>query len=655
MNQQQLSRTSLIWQLLAIVFAVLPHLSHLPLWVPGMILTCLGWRFMVFLGRWSFPNRYLRVALVLVAAVGILSSYKMGGGISSTVALLVVAFGLKTLEMYHQRDALIVIYVAYLVSATAFLFSQSIAMALYVFFALSVCTTALLTVNYQNPTPLLQPFKQTLYYIAPAVPLMVVLFLVIPRIGPLWEMGLDRSSAKTGLSEEMSPGDITQLTRSAEVAFRVQFEGTPPAQQQLYWRALVMNDFDGRRWYNSHRNQQSPAEVLPMVSGPGERLHYELILEATDNVYIPVLEHIADIPSGLTRTTEMTVLARNSQLQRTQYALSAWVNNHYPEPRDILSFKRQLLLPEGNPRARQQAREWWQEAQDQQAYINKILQHYNSAFVYTLTPRSLGKESVDQFLFDTQQGFCEHFSSATAFLLRAVGIPARIVTGYQGGEWNPYENYLLVRQYDAHAWVEYWTEDKGWTRLDPTASVAPQRVEQPSDQVFGEQKQFLVDNPFFSAAILSKGLLSELRLRLEALNYGWHHWVLGYHLQQQSVLQQLLGQVTPLRVALFLLVPFVLVIAASFILIRKRGAVRLDPCDEAIQRLSKQLGKYQLQRLPGETVQQFCGRIGNERVELSKLLTQIAYLYEKIRYAECDSKEHRRLFYSLIQQCLRTL
>lgn len=653
MKYDQLARTSLQWQMLAIVLPLLPHVSHLPIWVPALLLICIGWRFMVFLGRWSFPKWYVKSALVILSALGVVVSYKMGSGISSTVALLVTGFGLKSLEMYKKRDALVVIYVAYLVSATAFLFDQSILMAIYVFAVLLVCTTALLSVNLTKEASFMVPFKRTVLLVLPTIPLMVVLFVLVPRIGPLWQMGLDNSAAKTGLSEQMSPGDITKLTRSAETAFRVTFEGEVPAQKDLYWRAIVMNDFDGRTWYN-----EKQSGILQGIStnstANNAQVSYEVIMEASERKYIPVLEQIASLPAGFKLREDLTLTAPATLRQRSQYQLKSNLTDRYQDGENLFSFSRQLILPTGNNRAKQQAQLWWRETQDIESYLDKILKNYNQSFVYTLQPPALGLNSIDQFLFDTQQGFCGHFSSATAFMLRAVGIPARVVTGYQGGEWNPYENYLLVRQYDAHAWVEYWTEDSGWIRVDPTAYVAPERIEQPSDETLGREDQFLADNPIISSTIVSKGLLASVRLRMEALNYGWHRWVLGYHHQQHAFLAELLGNLSALKLALFLLIPFALIITATtLMIIRNSSPQSLDPTDRLISLLSDHMKKQGLQRQPGETVQNYCVRVGDVREELAAQLLEVGTLYEQIRYAGLTTDMTHQRLSELIKGCCK--
>ena len=320
MSAQQLSRPALLWQLISVFVVVLPHLTHLPFWVLGLVGLTILWRAMVFAGRWSFPSRWLKAALVVAVGLGVVLSFQTGGGISSTVTLLVVAFSLKLLEIYKRRDALVVIYVGYLVTAASFLFDQTLLIALYTFISIVVLTTALLAIHITRPLSFLQLFKRTGLLFIPALPLMVVLFIAMPRIEPLWNIGFNKNAAKTGLSDSMAPGDITQLTKSAEVAFRATFEGLKPDQSSLYWRAIVLHDFDGRTW-----NNRFPSAVnKDLISREGRRsetIKYELILEPTQATYVPALDYV-------TGTSERLISGRVIQTvrplaQRKQYKLLA--------------------------------------------------------------------------------------------------------------------------------------------------------------------------------------------------------------------------------------------------------------------------------------------------------------------------------------------
>lgn len=652
MHSQQLSRTALLWQLISVFVVVLPHITHLPLWIPTIVLFTLSWRVMVFLGRWSFPAKWFKSVLVFVAGLSVLLSYQEGGGISSTVSLLVVAFSLKLLEIYKRRDALVVLYVAYLIAASIFLFTQTIWMACYTFFCLLVVSTALQAIHIHRAVPFLQPFKRTSLMFIPVFPLMIVLFMGMPRIDPLWQISFDKSAAKTGLSDTMAPGDITRLTRSAEVAFRATFENAKPLQSTLYWRAIVLHDFNGRSWSNQQSSLVNRDKAIESTRS-GANISYELILEPTQARYIPALDYVTNTPNELTFSAGRVLETRRPLIQRRQFSLEARPALSIGADRSYQSFTRELSLPEGNPKTMELARRWWRDTGNEQAFIQKILQYFNNSFTYTLSPPPLGVDTVDDFLFKTQQGFCGHYSSATAFLLRAVGIPARVVTGYQGGEWNHYENYLLVRQYDAHAWVEAWIPKKGWVRIDPTAAVSPERIEEASSEVLSQDPEFLNESPVQSLGIKGDGLLSELRLRIEGFNYAWHRWVLHYHHRQIDLLRDLLGEVSAWRLVLFLFIPFAVVITITMVLMARSSAVPpKDPFDSNIKRLSDGLKAKGLQRAKGETVGDYCTRLANVRPDLASVCRHIAQQYERVKYAVNDDGPSITEFSKSVDQCL---
>ncbi|MGB0467125.1 MAG: transglutaminase TgpA family protein [Pontibacterium sp.] len=644
-----LSRTALVWQLAAIIGVVIPHLTHLPLWVPGIVLGAIGWRLMVHAGRWSFPHWSVRMLFALAGCAAVLVSFGGITGVSSMVALLVVGFGLKSLEVYRRRDALLVVYVAYLVAGSALLFNQSLWMAAIILLTVIVTTAALTSLYQTRDAELIAPLRLSSVLIAQALPLMLVLFILMPRIGPLWAVKIDLGSARTGLSDEMVPGDITRLTRSSEVAFRVSFDGAPPPQHQLYWRAMTYPDFDGRRWYQEE-NFQVAAGLSVEFQGTGTP--YAVMLEATGQHYIPALDLPVKVPGAYQLKPDMTLISERPVESRRQYKLVSAMDYQLMAGTTLPDRARQLALPANNPKSRQKAQQWYQEAGDTEAYIRHLMHYFNQQFSYTLSPPKLGQNGIDEFLFTTQTGFCGHFSGAMVFMLRAAGIPARVVAGYQGGEWNPYEAYLLVRQYDAHAWVEAWLPEKGWVRFDPTAAVAPERVERPSDELFAAQADFLKDAPFGSYALGAGSWLSDVRLQWDALNFVWQRWAVNYHLQQNKLLKQLLGEVTPLRLALALLIPFALVMAfVALRLLWQRQTASLPAIERALKDLSERLIKEGLARQPGETVKQYCTRLSCARPDLAPLLSDISSGYEQLRYAEQSEPAQAALLLSMLKRC----
>lgn len=650
----QLPRSALIWQFVAMGVVVVPHLSYLPLWMPLALLLAMGWRLQVHMGRWSHPPHSVRALLSLCACGGVFLSFGGVGGVSGMVALLIAGFILKSLEIYQRRDALMVVYIAYLVAASALLFDQSIWLAAYILLSVQLVTAALIAI-YQthDPDDIGRPFRSSAVLMMQAVPLMLVLFILIPRIGPLWSLQLDLGGARTGLSEEMSPGDITRLTRSSDSAFRVQFEGEPPPRHLLYWRALTYPDFDGQRWYRDKQLDQRQPPFQSLEVG-ADRYRYQVMLEATGKTYAPVLDMPVEYPVSEYRLNQDLTLHRERPFNgRDQYQVASSARYQFARNRLAADYSRELRLPLSNPLAWQQAQQWYREAGSAEAYIQRLLSFFNQSFTYTLSPPRMTGNRIDQFLFESQRGFCGHFSSAMAFMLRAVGIPSRVVAGYQGGEWNPYEKYLLVRQYDAHAWVEAWLPGRGWVRFDPTAAVAPERIEQPADQLFEQQDAFLEDAPLGSLMLGKDSMLANLRLKWDSLAFGWQRWVVNYHRQQAGFLQDLLGGLTPWRLALALLLPFGVVMGAValWLLVRGRNPAQ-DACDRALMRLSEKLEqKGGLGRSPGESIAAYCRRVAEIRPELEELLLQIAGMHEQMRYAEDSDPRLIPQLVKLIRHC----
>lgn len=650
-EQYRLSRPALLWQFIAIIAVVIPHLSHLPLWVLAAIVITIGWRLMVHIGRWSFPHGSIRALFSVMACGGVFLSYGGVGGVNGMVALLIAGFSLKSLEIYRKRDALLIVYVAYIVATSALLFDQGIWMAAYVLIAIQLTTAALLAIYQTHNVDMGRPFRTSAVLMMQALPLMLVLFIVIPRMGPIWSVKLDVGNARTGLSEAMSPGDITNLTRSSEVAFRVEFEGEPPPQSALYWRAMTYPDFDGHRWYRDDRVQRLQATEYVETQQP--LLRYSLMLEATGRRYVPALDLPVSVPGGTRLSQDMTVSRDRPINNREQFDLAASPVYQLTPQGSTLNYIRELTLPASNPLSRKTAREWYSRSESSEAYIRMLLTYFNLNFTYTLSPPKLTGNRIDRFLFSTQEGFCGHFAGSMVFMLRAVGIPARVVVGYQGGEWNPYEKYLMVRQYDAHAWVEAWLPEKGWIRIDPTAAVAPERIERPSEELFNEDEDFLAESTFASLILDKDGFLADLWMQWDAFSFGWQRWVVNYHRYQIDFLGRLLGEVTPLRLALALLIPFVLVmVLVTLRLFWHRWNSPKDPHDLALERLSRRLEqKAGLGRSPGETVRGYCERVADVRSDLAADLREIAGCYEQVRYAGSEDVSVAKQLLVAVRQC----
>ena len=463
-------RISLTWLLVAQALVILPHALHLPLWVIGLWLGCALWRIQIFRMRAGYPSLVVRIGLIALAAAGVFLSRGTLVGLDGGVLLLVAAFTLKLLEMRSRRDALVVIFLGFFVVVTAYLFDDSMLVAL--FSLLPVCALLAALIGLQQSGTATRPWRTlrlSASLLLQALPLMLLLFLFFPRLGPLWSLPVpNERGAVTGLADSMAPGDIAELTRSSELAFRASFEGRVPARNELYWRALTLDHFDGRRWSQSAGEQFSPA---PQWQPRGEALHYSVVMQPTTRPWLFALDVARSDFQG-TRQMGDFRLQRNRPVDRTLlYDVSSWPDALREPQLPPDRMQALLRLPrEGDARSRAWAQELRSRYPQDEQLVEALLTHFNrQPYVYTLTPTPLGDDSIDQFLFDTRSGFCAHYAGAMTFVLRAAGIPSRVVAGYQGGEFSGNGSYVQVRQFDAHAWVEYWQPGKGWTSVDPVS------------------------------------------------------------------------------------------------------------------------------------------------------------------------------------------
>lgn len=644
----QIPRNSLVWLLAAQALLIVPHLPRLPVWIFLAWLITVIWRIQIFRGIWPFPNRWIKVLIVILCLAGLLSEYSRFFGIEPMVGLLVTAFILKLLEMRLKRDALIVIFLGYFVAATQLLFSQTLVTSLYVIATVVTLTTALLgmhqSTGHRYPW---RSFRLAGTLVLQSLPLMVLLFIIMPRIGSLWAVPQQEHRAKTGVSDSMSPGDFSNLAQDDSTAFRVTFDGEIPPSRAMYWRGLVFSEFDGRRWSQSefsvyrgeavNWNDEPPASWRQLIETSGEPLGYEIILEPSQQHWLYAIPIANSRQSDLGLTSDYRLVSQHPVRNRYRYHVESHLSYSVsPEELSPLVRQRQLSLPDkANPRAQQQAREWMAEARDARAYIDRVLAYFNREFIYTLEPPLLGPHPVDEFLWESKRGFCEHFASAFVVMMRAAGIPARVVVGYQGGEVNPLKNFLVVRQADAHAWSEVWLEGEGWLRVDPTAAVAPQRIESGSNTTFSDSNSDAGESPFSLETYSRMPFFVMLGLRMEVLEYDWHRLVMSYDQDKQSgLLQRLLGRVTPLRVAAGLLLSGLLMLAliGVSLLLSGRKPTR-DPGEKLYLRFLRVLETRGITAETGEAPRALAQRIKQQRPDLSAWARQVTACYEAYMYA----------------------
>lgn len=542
-----------LFHLAVIAWAVAPHLLHLPAWCGVMTAVLLLWRARLALQGGALPRRWVVSALLVLAGGLTLWTERTLLGKEAGVTMLVVLMALKTLELRARRDALVVFFLGFFLVLTHFLYSQSLATGVWLLVAVWGLLTALVLAHMPVGRP---PLRRAAAVSARAalwgLPLMVLLFVLFPRIGPLWGLPQD-AQGRTGLSGSMRLGGVASIAEDDSVALRIRFLGPVPRPEQMYFRGPVLSNFDGREW--TRLVPSVPAAERPRLELglSGTPLRYEMTIEPSRLPLLPLLEmtpertpagqDIAPVVPGwlLTLRPDAQWQADRPLIERTRVQATAWLQ-HRHGPRDAVPGLRDLVaLPPGaNPRTLQWAQQLRQRPElagaDASGLAAAVLRHIGSAgYTYTLEPGAYDLDAIDEFWLDRKLGFCEHFASAFVIVMRAAGVPARVVTGYQGTDAEPQDGFWIVRQRNAHAWAEIWQPGRGWIRVDPTAAVAPDRV---------QRGRSLKPPPGLMAGAISRidpAFATRLRNAWESVNNRWNQWVLNYSRGQQFDLLRQLG------------------------------------------------------------------------------------------------------------------
>ncbi|HTS55618.1 MAG TPA: DUF3488 and transglutaminase-like domain-containing protein, partial [Burkholderiales bacterium] len=477
-------------------------------------------------------------------------------------------------------------------------------------------------------------------------PLMLALFVLFPRVqGPIIGIAQATSAGVSGLSDSMSPGSLSQLGLSDEVAFRVQFHSQPPPPQSLYWRGPVLWDFDGRTWTAGDAGASGFSG--PHHEGTSPAIGYTVTLEPQYTRWMFAIDLPIETPFGTVLTDDYQFLSPRPIRNRLRYEVASHLGYRYglDERPDLL--RRALRLPFGyNPKSLQMGREVRQRSSDDAEVVSNVLEMFRSLpFFYTLVPPELGHDTVDEFLFVTRRGFCEHYASSFVFLMRAAGVPARVVTGYQGGEMNPLGNYMIVRQSEAHAWAEVWLQGQGWVRVDPTAAVSPARIQ------VGIAAAIPAADPLPLSVRGSVQLLNRIHLTWDAIANSWNQWVLGYTPDRQTRLLSEVGFRSAtwrtLAVLLMSVAGGVVAVLAALVLRRLR-VVPPDPLARAWRAFCRKLARRGTQKRPGEGPRDFARRAVSEQPTLEPKIWAIADLYIDMRYGGRASKARERQLRALV-------
>ena len=559
--------SGMLWLLAAQIAVMIPLSFYLPVWLLPILFFSAGWRIRVMLGKAEQPGVIVKIILAILG----LAALKLSGipivSLEMTASLLMLGFAYKSLEVIQRRDGMVVILTGFILVGVLFLYSQSILITMYSVVSVIILTGAMIAIQQSGSQT--QSQKQRTSYIKGiftnlrlasfmlllCLPLMILFFVFAPRFAPFWTVPGAGGQAKTGISDSMTPGDIANLSKSDELAFSVSFDGKRPKQSDLYWRGLVMQYFDGKTW------TQADPDLPPQMFGKsndiklkesdlplkkqGKAIDYKIIYQKTGQPWMFALNPVVDIKGPAIFASDFRIEAKDTIAEPILVTFKSYPDSIKELTLDDATRAINLQLPEtGNVKSRLLAEQLFASSASTQEYVQRVMQRFREQeYFYTLRPTLLGDENtIDGFLMDTKRGFCAHYAGSFVFMMRAVGIPARVVTGYQGGEWNEKGQFLAVHQFDAHAWTEVWLEGEGWQRFDPTAMVAPQRIEQSLEAAMQDEGSFLEDKVLSLNKIK---WLNGLRQQLDSLQYGWQRFVLNYDTEtQQNFLKNLFGEMT---------------------------------------------------------------------------------------------------------------
>lgn len=616
-----------------------PHALRLPPWVPIVAAIALAVRGMFAWRGMGLPRTWVLALLAGASAAGIAWSYGRLWGRDAAVALLLLMACLKLLELRARRDALVSVFLAYFVVVTGFLYSQSVAVGLWLLACVWAITACLIAFQrLEAPLELGPLARRSGTLLAQALPLMLVFFVLFPRVnGPLWGLPQAQPGAVSGLSDSMSPGSLSNLSLSDQVAFRVDFDAAEvPSPKQLYWRGPVMTEFDGRTW----RTGDAMVQAAGVPEAIGAPVRYSVTLEPHEQRWLFALDMPAERLAGALLTRDWQTLALRPVRARMRYTIASHLAYRAGVDEAPALLERALRLPPGDAAARARALgvQWGSDsradASGGRGVVSRALRHFrDEPFFYTLAPPELGRDPVDEFLFGSRAGFCEHYAGAFVVLMRAAGVPARVVTGYQGGEVNPLGGWLIVRQSEAHAWAEVWLSGEGWVRVDPTAAVSPRRIER------GLAAALPVGSPLPLFARTDSVWLRQLRFGLDAMANGWNQWVLGYNPDRQlQLFRKVAGPEASWRdlaIALFVATAIVVALLAAGLL--RRLVVReRDPLVVAWSALSRRLEAIGLARRPHEGPHDYAARVAAAQPAIGAVVVAIARRYADARYVAAD-------------------
>ncbi|MCX4190161.1 transglutaminase TgpA family protein [Methylophaga sp. OBS3] len=658
-NNNPPNNVLIVWLIIALAIGAIPHLVYQPLWVTGLFVLMMGWRLMHHWRQWPLPAdkpvlKWLHSLGAVFTIVLLVADYGMTIGRDAGVALLTIMLAFKVVEINNRRDFYLACFLGYFFVTTNFFYTQNMLILLLMVLVVVLLTASLIHIN--SPTlPHKTRLKLAGSILLQALPVMVVLFILFPRIpGPIWglpedanagseqlpdgmtlgDSSINRGRGSTGMSDELLMGRISDVIQSDAIAFRVEFENDEyPPNNERYWRGPVLWTTDGSSWQplSQYRIDRSSANIAVA----GQAYQYTMTLEAHNRNWLFALDMPVSQQSDMrTKLSADGLLTSENKLRsRSQITMTSHTAYRFNAEEEPL-LDAALQLPKNqHPRTKQLANELRDASADDADYVQSVLSYFREQpFYYTLQPPLLSGDVVDQFLFESREGFCEHYAASFTVLMRAAGIPARIVTGYQGGEINPVDNVMVIRQREAHAWSEVWLPEQGWLRVDPTAAVSPNRVEMGIADLLPSSRN--------APAILGGNtslldLWRDVKNNWEALNNAWDMWVVGYGPALQKAVLSLFGMQQPnwQKMALWLAIAIAILFSLIALLMLWQKPIA-DPVQRSYQQFCRKLAKQGVVRERHEGPSDFAQRAVKQLPTQEHEILKISEYYRRLRYAD---------------------
>jgi transglutaminase-like putative cysteine protease len=637
----EIDRRIIIFILASIALIVLPHSSHIPVSLLMFFYSLLIWRFCALWDKKWMPKKWL---VSLLSAIAIYQLYSLNQGVfgrDAGTSIFITALGLKILESNKEQDFYLVSYLAFVVASSQFLYSQSILMLGYILFVTCSLFAALITLNTKN-NDAKPAIKKILTMTAQAIPITLLLFFLFPRIDPPdWLLFNQKNTAVSGLSDTLRPGSISKLGFSHDLVFRVKFKGKIPPVQALYWRGPVFSQTDGLNW--TETNNRHFLRQMDKLVTYGQPNHYTVMMEPQDGHWIFTLDMPTVYPKSLIKNGLFQLLNPIKPKKREQYEITSYLKFNTGKLTDTEYSDNTQLPGEPMPEVTQLVNKLKGNNDSAKFLISAIFNHFKSNdFSYTLNPPVMEVNPIETFLFKARSGFCGHYATAFVYLLRVAKIPARVVSGYQGGNINKVGNFLEVKQSDAHAWAEVWLENKGWVRFDPTSAVAPDQFSEQNleSSTAKKQKNFEIveDKNVFSRWVIRAGDV------WSNMDYEWQQWIIHYRGEKQSDFLSSWG-ISGIKSMFYWLTVLVFFILGLFTwIILRNQKTNTDKVLIIYQQFCDSLAKVGLLKMKAETAHDFALRAKQLRPDLANNISLITLSYINLQYKKDSGIDDFKVF-----------